>query len=673
MKLKNKKIACFLALPHHTRFFIPLREEIKKQGGEIAFIVPLSDYPFERDLIKRNLSFKYFTDYMTADVRQKIREAQIELSGCWTETSYKWDGFSRWSLFKQGWFFDSLVEEYFCMEKYIEVEKPDMFIAHHECNRWGQIIGHLARKKKIPFVTFQEGDYYNDYIGFVVHTEYSNVDLLWGNKTKEVLKEYLCSDDKMFLIGNTHIDSAIKTYGSPETVDQIKKELSIPDDKKVILFLVDIKYGGIVDRENWQTFLKGLDQLDSEAVLLFKWHPSVMQGAYEKIEAMFKEIYPSAILYYMYDPYKLIAISDYCVSLGKTTLAIEALAFGKPLFTLPTADTLDDYYVKMGIAQTAFPPGNWSNLLNTVQNGVPPEVTATVDRYLKEYFYKLDGKSVERAVEVMGTIFETRSGRAKSKRLKLQEAVAGRVSVIVPSGSDAEALLATMTSLAQKVQWPDWEVVIVVNDEKMNPFLPALSGDLRIVEANDDRLPFLYNRGAECASGDRFIFMKPGVLYLKGTGWPEAIREGVAGAPIRNVDMTPYCLGMAFDFNSAPYRVTTEISANEELQSPEFVGGGMIGAARGLFESIGGFDEGIANHLAEVDFCLSAKGKNQPPRYLPECLGILFKETFNSISGDEVSEDNEAWKRRVRFFAKWVGQLPKDENFMHFAKDLLKV
>ncbi|WDT72363.1 MAG: hypothetical protein MPW17_05870 [Candidatus Manganitrophus sp.] len=525
-------------------------------------------------MIKRNLSFKYFTDYMTADVRQKIREAHIELSGCWTETSYKWDGFSRWSLFKQGWFFDSLVEEYFCMEKYIEVEKPDMFIAHHECNRWGQIIGHLARKKKVPFVTFQEGDYYNDYIGFVVHTEYSNVDLLWGNKTKEVLKEYLCSDDKMFLIGNTHIDSAVKTYGSPETVDQIKKELSIPGDKKVILFLVDIKYGGIVDRENWQTFLKGLDQLDSEAVLLFKWHPSVMQGAYEKIEAMFKEIYPSAILYYMYDPYKLIAISDYCVSLGKTTLAIEALAFGKPLFTLPTADTLDDYYVKMGIAQTAFPPGNWSNLLNTVQNGVPPEVTAKVDQYLKEYFYKLDGKSVERAVEVMGTIFETRSGRAKSKRLKLQEAVAGRVSVIVPSGSDAEALLATMTSLAQKVQWPDWEVVIVVNDEKMKPFLPALSGDLRIVEANNDRLPFLYNRGAECATGDRFIFMKPGVLYIKGVGLPDAILDGVAGAPIRNVDMTPYCLGMAFDFNGAPYRVTTETPANEEFQNPEFVGGG---------------------------------------------------------------------------------------------------
>ncbi|WDT72362.1 MAG: hypothetical protein MPW17_05865 [Candidatus Manganitrophus sp.] len=99
----------------------------------------------------------------------------------------------------------------------------------------------------------------------------------------------------------------------------------------------------------------------------------------------------------------------------------------------------------------------------------------------------------------------------------------------------------------------------------------------------------------------------------------------------------------------------------------------MIGAARGLFESIGGFDEGIANHLAEVDFCLSAKEKNHLPRYLPECLGILFKETFNSISGDEVSDDNEAWKRRVRFFAKWVGQLPKDENFMHFAKDLLKV
>lgn len=674
MKLKHKKIACFLALPHHTRFFIPLREEIKREGGEISFIVPLSDYPFERDLIKRNLSFRYFTDYMTEDVRRKVQEAHIALSDIWKETVYKWDGFGRWSLFKQGWFFDSLVEEYFCMEKYIEVEKPDMFIAHHECNRWGQIIGDLARKKRVPFVTFQEGDYYNDYIGFVVHTEYSDVDLLWGNKTKEVLKEYQCSDDKMFLIGNTHIDSAIKTYGSSEAVLKLKKELSIPRDKKVILFLVDIKYGGISDREVWMQFLRGLDQLEKEAVLLFKWHPSVFQGAYEKIEAMFKEIFPSAVLYYMYDPYKLIAVSDYCVTLGKTTLAVEALAFGKPLFALPTSDTLDDYYVNMGIAQTAFPAGNWSNLLNTVRNGVSPEVTEKVDQYLKEYFYKLDGKSVERAIEVMGTIFDTRSGRAKPKRLKLPESVAGRVSFIVPSGSDPEALLATMTSLAEKVQWPDWEVVIVVNDEEMKKYLPALSGDVRIVEAKEDRLPFLYNRGAEQATGDRLVFMKPGVLYLKGDGLSDAILDGVAGVPIRNVDMTPYCLGIAFDFNAAPYRVTTEGSGpNDRRQNPEFVGGGMIGVGRALFELIGGFDEGIANHLAEVDFCLSAREKDHPPRYLPECLGVLFKETFTPISGDEVSDSDESWKRRVRFFAKWVGRLPKDENFIHFAKELLKV
>ncbi|MFY9270341.1 MAG: hypothetical protein WAO55_11415 [Candidatus Manganitrophaceae bacterium] len=673
MKLKNKKIACFLALPHHTRFFIPLREEIKKEGGEISFIVPLSDYPFERDLIKRGLSFRYFTDYMTVDVRQKIRETVIPLSDLWAKTSYRWDGFSRWPLFKQGWFFDSLVEEYFCMEKYIEVEKPDMFIAHHECNRWGQIIGHLARKKSVPFVTFQEGDYYNDYIGFIVHTEYSNVDLLWGNKTKEVLKEYHCSDDKMFLIGNTHIDSAVKNYGAPETIDQIKKELAIPPNKKVILFLVDIKYGGIADREVWMRLLKGLETLEREAVLLFKWHPSVFQGAYEKIEKMFKEIYPSAVLYHMYDPYKLIAVSDYCVALGKTTLAIEALAFGKALFALPTSDTLEDYYVKIGIAQTAFPPGNWSNLLNTVKNGVPPEVTAKVDEYLKEYFYRLDGKSVERAVKVLGHIFDTRKSGPKTKPLRLPAATAGRVSFIVPSGSDPEALLATMTSLSQKVEWPDWEVVMVVNDEEMKPFLPAFSGDVRIVEAKDDRLPFLYNKGAENATGDRFVFMKPGVLYVKGAEFFDAIKEGVAGVPIRNVDMTPYCIGMAFDFNSAPYRITTESTANEEFRNPAFVGGGMIGVPRALFESIGGFDEGIADHLIEVDFCLSAREKNDPVRYLPESLGIVFKETFNPVSGDAVSDSDEAWKRRVRFFAKWVGRLPKDENFMKFANDLLKV
>lgn len=667
MNLKGKKIACFLALPHHTRFFIPLREEIKKQGGEIVFIVPLSDYPFELDLIKRNLSFKYFTDYMSDAVREKIKNATSELMDQWSTHCFKWDGFSRWPLFKQCWFFESVVEEYFCMEHFIEVEKPDLFLAHHEATRWGKVIGHLAYKNQIPYVTFQEGDYYGDQGAFLIHTEYSTADLLWGNATINWLKRYQCSADKMFPIGNTHIDDAIKMYGSPETIEGIKKEIDIPLNKKVILFLVDIKYGGITDKEVWQRFLSGLDTLDKEAVCLFKWHPNVYLSAYEKIQEIFKELYPSAILLHMYDPYRLIAISDYCVTLGKTSLAVESLAFGKPLFALPTSDTLEDYYVDKGIAQTVYPAGNWTNLFNTIKNGVPSSLQKQVDRYLTEYFYKLDGKAVERAIDVIRFVLETAKPvpKAKSKSLKKKtdrDVVSGKMSIVLPTGKDEEAFLSTLTSLSQNMEHPDWELIIVNHHPEMKEILPAVSGDIHVVETKEKRLGALYACGAAASTGEFLVFIRPGVAYFKGDGLADAVQRGVVGIPLKNLDGTSYCSGIGFDFNLTPYRLT------EESKQPQAVGGGFIALSRDRYDAIGGFDPEIANHLIEPDLCLKAIELNIPVQYLPGCPALHCKETF---FGEDLTE--ESWKNRVRFFAKWVGKIPKDEDFIAFSKNLLNV
>ena len=684
MSLKGKKIACFLALPHHTRFFVSLREKIKKQGGDILFLVTLSEYPYELDLVKRGFSYSFFTDYMTDEIRQKIKSSTSELLDTWSKTCFKWDGFSHWPIFKQSWFLEAIVEEYFCIERFIEVEMPDMFMAHHECNRWGQIIGHLCHKKSVPFVTFQEGDYHGDYIGHTIHTQYSTTDLLWGERTREVLKSYNCSMDKIIMIGNTHIEQAIKTYSDSKMIADVKRDINIPKNKKVLLFLVDIKYAGIGRKEAWQDFLMGLDRLDKEVVCIFKWHPSIYKSAYENIQEIFKEIYPSAILLDNYEPYKLLAISDYCVTMGKTTLAIEALAFDKPLFALPSSDTFEDYYVKIGVAQTVFPYGNWTNLLNTMKHGVPPDIQENVKKYLSHYFYKLDGKSVERAIDIINYVLECRQQKAKTTPTlslprqgggikggfssptcggRIGGGQKGRVSFIIPSGHEQESLLATLTSLSKNVKYPDWEVVIVINDENIKEILSGISGDVKIVEADGDNLSCLYNKGVETSTGEFLIFMRPGIVYFKDDGLIEAMNGGIAGMPLKNIDMTPYCLGIGFDFNSTPYLIK-EVTNNE----PYAVGGGLLGIHRVVYEVIGGFDEGIANHLTEADICLSAKEKDYLVKYLPDCLAFNYKETF---FGEDIP--NEKWQKRVKFFTKWVGRLPKDEDFLSFAREIMKV
>jgi hypothetical protein len=688
MKLKGKKIACFVALAHHTRFLLPITEAAKRYGANTLFFLTMSDYPFERDLFKKKIDYKYLNGYTNDEIRKKIEGSFNTFLDQWAKKLFQWDGFRQWPLLEQERMMSNCFEEYFCLEEFINREKPDIFIALHERNRWGKLIGHLSYKYGIPYITLQEGDYHEDRLSFSAHNEYSIVNLLWGEATKNMLVKHKCPSDKIILVGNTHLDNAKKMYSDPIKIKQIKDELNIPHNKKILLFLVDLEWGAVMDGWVWESFLKGLPD---DVVAVFKWHPNIVRGTYLKIEKNIKEIAPSAIVLYTYDPYALLGIADYCVTLGKTTLALEAVAFGKPLFAIPSRDGTKDYYVQMGVAQSVSPSGNWANLYSTIEKGIPDGIKRNTDEYLRQSFYRLDGKAVDRALEVISYILECRQDKEKSKeqRAKSKDSMPsalcpmqrGRVSFIIPSGSNVEALLSTLTSLSQNVKYPDWEVVIVINDENMKEMLSGISGDVKIVESQGEILSFLYNKGAEAASGEYFIFMKPGIVYFKDEGFFDAMKNGVAGISIRNPDMTPYCLGIGFDFNFTPYFRRAEnkenssqlpVASSQDSMTPDAVGGGLIGMHRDIFESIGGFDEGIANHLIEADICLSAKDKGYSVKYLPDCLGFVYRETFGQrAEGIEQSEDE--WKTRIGFFAKWWGKLPKDDDYIKFAGDLLKV
>ncbi len=664
MSFKGKKIASFLAFPHHSRFFMPIREEIRKNKGDILFITPLADYPYELDMMKRKLRYRHFTDYMTGDVSHKIDAALSELFERWSAICLKWKEFRRWPLFKETWIFKETVEEYFCMEKFMEVERPDLFLIHHECGRWGKIIGHLCYKNKIPLVTFQEGDYYTTQVGNSMHTEYSTVNLLWGNVTKDRLARYKCSVDKMLPVGNTHIDGAINEYSNDEVRAAIRKELAIASDKKIVLFLVGVKYAVIREKKFWEELLHGLERIEGNAVLIFKWHNNVSKSAVEEIKETFSEIDPAVIIFDTYDPYKLIAISDYCVALGQTTLNLEALAFGKSLFSLPDPDLTYDYLVNNGVAQSVYPFGNWASLFITMESGVPSDIQARLDKFLADNFYKLDGKSVERVIGVMSYILDVRGTREEYLAAFQKKFSAGKVSFIIPSGHDSGALMATLASLPQNVKHRDWEVVIVVSDKGVRETLSAISGGVSIIAA-EGNLAHLYNTGAEISSGEYLVFIRPGTVYVKDEGMVPAMKEGIAGVTIKNRDLTPYCLGIGFDFNFTPYLIKEDSGLNDRRDA---VGGGLIGMHRITFESVRRFDEGIANHLIEPDICLKAKALNIKIRYLPDCLAFNYKETF---CGEDVSDEN--WKNRVRFFTKWVGVLPKNDDFLGYAADLMKV
>lgn len=655
MSMKGVKIACFVALPHHTRFLSPITEAARDNGADIVYFTTMSDFPYERDLIKKGKDCKLLQSYSTGSTREQVSEARRAFYAEWTQKCFSWKGYEHWPFVLQSNLLEHGFEEYFCVERFMEVERPDIVMALHERNRWGKLLGHHARKRGIPYVTLQEGDYYEDRLSFTGHTEFTTALMLWGQDTRDQLVRLKAAGEKMVLIGNTHLQGVKKAHLKQSDIASTRAELGIPAEKKMVLVMVGLQWGVIKDTWVWDELLNNADK-HPDIAWVFKWHPKVTYNAYKKnAEEMFAQRFPTVKVIQNYDAYKLLAATDYCVTLGKTTLGVEALSFGKPLFSLPGRDGKSDHYAKAGIAQALWPVGNWEPLFETIRNGVPEEVQNGVDEFMTRYFFRNNAVAVERALEVLEHIMSARTQRVARK--VPSQSKAGRLSVVLPSGNDPEVLIGTMQALAENIEHPDWELVVIATDSAIFPVLEGISGDVQWETASGSNLAEHYNQGAALASGDVLLFIKPGVVYSSAPALYETARSSVVGVAIDHPDGRPYSRGWHFNFNSVP-----QLAAGGERI--DAVGGGLIALSKKNHCELGGFDPLMHDAVVDLDLCLRANVMGVSMVSLERGLAFLGCESFQGREDD--------WRGWVAFFAKWAGRLPKDEDFIAYAGDLMK-
>ena len=96
--LKGKKIACFVALPHHTRFLWPITSALERHGAKVIFFTTMSDFPFEGDLIKKGKECRILQNYVKDDTRKKIDSSTGEFIDLWFKRCFEWDGLRHWPL-----------------------------------------------------------------------------------------------------------------------------------------------------------------------------------------------------------------------------------------------------------------------------------------------------------------------------------------------------------------------------------------------------------------------------------------------------------------------------------------------------------------------------------------------------------------------------------------------
>ena len=77
--LAGKKVLCFIALPHHNRFLVPIMEALAGQGMEVVYFTAAAEGAFEITLNDAKLPYRHVLDYADEETARRVSQAMSEL------------------------------------------------------------------------------------------------------------------------------------------------------------------------------------------------------------------------------------------------------------------------------------------------------------------------------------------------------------------------------------------------------------------------------------------------------------------------------------------------------------------------------------------------------------------------------------------------------------------
>lgn len=677
----GKKALCFIALPYHNRILLPIMEELTRRGMEVKFFTAAAEAAFEITLNDAGLPYKHVLDYVTDDIAAQVNDAWRTLRPAWQDKLLANPLLHSVPLVIQDKVIRSVVENSFCFQQMLEVEKPDLLFALHELNSWGKILGHLSHVHKIPYLTFQEGLCYARGPLYRFHTDYTTACVVWGEADRQVLLSAGCSPDKTVALGNIDLWATREKAAKPDAIAAARQSLGIAPDKKVVVFFMSYaSYNPFEPR----IFLEWL-RAHPEVVVVFKWHPIQSKDVVERTLENFKGMASVLSVVGGSDTYSLLAMSDACVLVGNSTTGIEALFFDKPLIEISLVDHLYSYAAQ-GVAESANGFEDIGEKLERIfTQGLSPEQQRHITAFLDRHFAFSDGKTVERVVEMAEEMLTARA--AEPKPISILPAESGQnisCSLILPvNDSSYNAVIGTLRGLDEHIPAHLFELLIVnaVAHPEARALIASVGGEhVRVIDGNPDwSFAACGNQAAVEARGRYLAFLKPGIV--PAPGWLEGLLEvaaqeqgvDVIGGLMLNEQGLVWHAGTAFDINQSPfslYRMLPMafrgVQKQREFQAVE----GPFLVGREQFCRIGGFSEDLVNRFEEVDFCLRVRKSGGRVLYTPRSISVRTVDNWRPTpEQDRVNG--------FRFYARWTGSLwQNDEQYLQadgFDHDSLSV
>lgn len=663
----GKKALCFIALPHHNRFILPVMQALSRRGMEIVFITAAAEAAFEITLNKAGLPYRHALDYATPEIKEKVAAAWRQLRPVWQEKVLTQPVMQAIALPIQDKVIHSAIENFFCFQRLLEVEKPDLVFALHELTSWGKILGYLSHVFRIPYITFQEGLCYSRIPFHRFHTDYSTACVLWGEADRQVLLAAGCSADKTVALGNIDIWAARQRNTRSEAVAATRTALSVGSDKKIVLFLMSHASYKPLPVTVFRDWLKAR----RDVVVIFKWHPITGKDIIERALAPLAGM-PNILSLEDFDTYALLGASDLCVLVGNSTTGIEALVYGKPLIEIALPD--HDYsFAAQGVAEPAEDFADAREKIETIlAQGLRPERQEQVRLWIAHHFAFQDDKTAERVADMAEVMLTARA--KKCHPLPVVEADRFFCSLILPvDDTPLESVLATLQGIAAHIPADLFEIVIVnaAMQPETHALLTSLEGDVRLIAAEPGTsFATCCNRAAAQAQGKYLVFLKPGLIPCPG--WLEGLLEvaegeegiGIVGGRVCHENGLLWQVGVAFDINQSPFSLyrllPPEFSGAQRQREFQAVEAPFL-VSREQFCRMGGFSPDLLNRFEDIDFCLRMRAAGLRVLYTPR--GTILQA---AASWQPTPQQDQT--TRFRFYARWTGSLWQDDD-CYLAED----
>ncbi|MBS3090594.1 UDP-N-acetylglucosamine 2-epimerase [Candidatus Pacearchaeota archaeon] len=419
----NDKKILFTAYCNFDFYLLHSLIKLVEKKGE-KFMILSNYHETQRLLRKEGIAYFSFGDFLKKKDKKEIKSAEKILEKEWRKVK---DKLKKEMIYKKYNFWNVFGCE---LEHYLLTRVP-LIINYIKSSKnifadnkisiivsMGDIIPmrrtpiEVAKKSNIPSITIQNGAYMRS-IKMGIFPLISDVKSVWGKASKELLVKFGIDSERIIITGSMKLDDYIKKKKADKNT---WKKIGLKKGEKFFLVAMQPLEDTFLRKENIQIIRKMINTMLEfpDMALIFKLHHrdmdtgsiicNILKETDEEIKNRIRVIKDADII-------NLISACEILFTVNSTT-AVEAMFIKKPVVILDLFDVRHKgIFEKFDTIQKVTLKDDLTKIIkNNLDGNHRKKYLKKIEKFLRWYCYKLDGKATERVFSLIKKL--------KNKRLK---------------------------------------------------------------------------------------------------------------------------------------------------------------------------------------------------------------------------------------------------------------